>query len=608
MFQAAVDAAIWAFALWLATFLRYEFELNQDEYRGLFIAIPVVAAIQLGSGIATGIYLGRWKLGSFEEVAGLVRAAMLAAAFLIIIDVSTRWIPLSVAFIAPMAALVLMGGVRYAWRLLRERRRRPSGGELARVIVFGAGEGASQVITAMLRYPESRYLPVAILDDDPRRQLLRIRGVPVMGTRERLSDVALKVEADTLLIAVPSADAATVRELSELGLGANLRVKVLPPAHELFGNEVGVGDIRPLTEADLLGRREIDLDIGAIASYLAGKRVMVTGAGGSIGSELCRQLQRFGPAELVMIDRDESALHAVQLSIDGRALLDSSDLVVCDIRDRARLERVFAEHRPHVVFHAAALKHLPLLERHPCEALQTNVWGTQHLLDVAAVVGVERFVNISTDKAADPASVLGYSKRATERLTTHADSQHGGEYLSVRFGNVLGSRGSVLTTFRSQIAAGGPVTVTDPDVTRYFMTIEEAVQLVIQAGAIGRGGEVLVLDMGEPVKIAALARQLVDQAERPIDIVYTGLRKGEKLQEILLGRNEVQHGSVHPLINHVAVEPLDPAMIWMLDPALATGSLVTELEQLCASPPPNPDGLVIVLDAPPDGAPRAFAG
>ncbi len=596
VFQAAIDAAIWAFALWLATFLRHEFELSYSEYRGLLIAIPVAATIHLACGIATGIYLGRWKVGSFEEVAGLVRSATLAAALLVIIDTSTRWVPLSVAFIAPMAALVLMGGVRYAWRFLRERRRRPNGKELSRVVVFGAGEGASQVITAMLRYPESRYLPVAIIEDDPRRQRLRLRGVPVMGTRDQLGEVADKMDADTLLIAVPSADSATVRQLSELGLAAQLRVNVLPPVHELFGNEVGVGDIRPLTEADLLGRREIDLDIDAIADYLANKRVLVTGAGGSIGSELCRQLQRFGPAELVMMDRDESALHAVQLSIDGRALLDSSDLVVCDIRDRARLQRVFADHRPEVVFHAAALKHLPLLERHPCEALQTNVWGTQHLLDLAAAGGVERFVNVSTDKAADPVSVLGYSKRATERLTAHADARQRGEYLSVRFGNVLGSRGSVLTTFRSQIEVGGPITVTDPDVTRYFMTIEEAVQLVIQAGAIGRGGEVLVLDMGEPVRIASLARQLVDQAERPIDIVYTGLRQGEKLHEVLLGLDEVQHRSAHPLISHVAVEPLEPSKAWRLDPATATDVLVTDLRRLSGAPAPGRDSLVAALD------------
>ncbi len=275
---------------------------------------------------------------------------------------------------------------------------------------------------------------------------------------------------------------------------------MLPPVSELFGGQVGASDIRDVTTADLLGRHEIDTDLEAIAGYLTGKRVLVTGAGGSIGSELCRQIYRFAPARLIMLDRDESALHAVQLAIEGRALLDSPDLVLCDLRDRRAVQEVFTRTRPDVVFHAAALKHLPLLEQHPAEAVKTNVWATLDLLEITAEAGVERFVNISTDKAADPCSVLGYTKRITERLTSHFASEARGTYLSVRFGNVLGSRGSVLTVFQSQIERGGPLTVTDPDVTRYFMTIEEAVQLVIQAGAIGRDGEVLVLDMGKPVR------------------------------------------------------------------------------------------------------------
>ena len=257
-----------------------------------------------------------------------------------------------------------------------------------------------------------------------------------------------------------------------------------------------------------------------------------------------------------MVDRDESALHAVQLLLEGRALLDSRNLVVCDIRDNARLHAVFAEHRPEVVFHAAALKHLPLLEMHPSEALKTNVYGTYNVIEAARGSGVDRFVNISTDKAADPTSVLGYTKRIAEKLTAKAAHDSTGTYLSVRFGNVLGSRGSVLTAFRSQVAAGGPVTVTDPEVTRYFMTVEESVQLVIQAGAVGDDGEALVLDMGQPVKIDDVARRLAAESERPIDIVYTGLRQGEKLHEVLLGADEIDRRPAHPLISHVSVPPL----------------------------------------------------
>jgi FlaA1/EpsC-like NDP-sugar epimerase len=322
---------------------------------------------------------------------------------------------------------------------------------------------------------------------------------------------------------------------------------------QLFSPAIGIADIRPVTDEDLLGRRAIDTRVEEIAGYLQDRRVLVTGAGGSIGSELCRQISRFAPSDLIMLDRDDSGLHDVQLSIDGRAMLDSRSLVVCDIRDRSALADVFDEHRPEVVFHAAALKHLPLLEMWPAEAVKTNVFGTQNLIDVAKRARVAKFINISTDKAANPTSVLGYSKRVAERLIAAAGADASGAYLSVRFGNVLGSRGSVLTTFRQQIAADGPVTVTHPEVTRYFMTVEEAVQLVIQGGAIGENGEALVLDMGEPVRIAEVARQLVAQANRQVGIVYTGLRPGEKLHEDLLGAGEVDLRPHHPLISQVIV-------------------------------------------------------
>ena len=282
----------------------------------------------------------------------------------------------------------------------------------------------------------------------------------------------------------------------------------MPPVSRIFSQQVGVEDIRPVTDADLLGRHTIDTEIESIAGYLTGRRVMVTGAGGSIGSELCRQINEFAPSQLVMLERDESGIHQTQLSIEGRALLDSRSLVLCDIRDVAALESVFSEHRPEVVFHAASLKHLPLLEMWPGEAAKTNVFGTQHLIAASKRFGVAKFINISTDKAANPCSILGYSKRVAERLIAAAGADSEGTYLSVRFGNVLGSRGSVLTAFRQQIASGGPLTVTDPEVTRYCMTVEEAVQLIIQAGAIGGNGEVLILDMGAPVLISDVALQI----------------------------------------------------------------------------------------------------
>jgi FlaA1/EpsC-like NDP-sugar epimerase len=381
-------------------------------------------------------------------------------------------------------------------------------------------------------------------------------------------------------MAIPSADAQLVREISALGRAADLEVKVLPSVNELLGGSVALIDIRTPTMADLLGRREIDTDVAAIAGYLTGRRVLVTGAGGSIGSELCRQIARFEPAELFMLDRDESALHSVCLSLHARATMESPSLVLADIRDYDALATSFARLQPEVVFHAAALKHVPLLECFPSEAVKTNVWGTRNVLDAAQSVGVERFVNISTDKAADPGSVLGYSKRIGECLTARTAEDWGCNYVSVRFGNVLGSRGSVLTTFQAQIDAGGPVTVTHPDTTRFFMTVEEAVQRVIQASVIGRPGEALVLDMGAPVRIKDVAERMIADAGQDLQIEYIGLRGGEKLHEVLLGPGEEDRRPSHPLVSHVRVPVIKPDEVLALDPGELPHEVIRQLADL----------------------------
>ena len=304
---------------------------------------------------------------------------------------------------------------------------------------------------------------------------------------------------------------------------------MLPNLHQILNGKVGLRDLRDIDITDLLGRDPVDTDVAASAGYITGKRVLVTGAGGSIGSELCRQLVSFDPAALLMLDRDESALHSLQLSIDGHGLLDTENVILADIRDREALGAVFAKHRPQVVFHAAALKHLPMLEQYPAEAWKTNVLGTANVLEAAREAGVEVFVNISTDKAANPTSVLGYSKRIAERLTAGVAHETPGKFVSVRFGNVLGSRGSVLPAFADQIAQGGPVTVTHPDVTRFFMMIPEACELVIQAAAVGRDGEAMVLEMGQPVRILDVAQQMIEMSGRTdIEIVFTGLRDGRE--------------------------------------------------------------------------------
>ena len=582
--QGALDSVAWAVGLGTATAFRYDFQLSRIDVLGLLAIIPLAALAQLAAGVSAGLYTGRWRFGSFEEVAALARSAALTTAFVWVVDVAfTRprhLVPQSVPIMAGLSTLLLMAAVRYSWRLGLEKRRRPTSPDAKRLLVFGAGEGGAQVIAGMLRDPASPYLPVALLDDDPRRRNLRIMGVPVVGGRSVLPDVATEYQADTVLIAIPSAGAPLITELTGVATAAGLEVKVLPPVAELFGGQVGVDDVRDVTSVDLLGRHQIKTDLESIAGYLTGRRVLVTGAGGSIGSELCRQIYCFAPSQLVMVDRDESALHAVELSIEGKALLQSEDVVLLDLRDAAAVDGLLAERRPEVIFHAAALKHLPLLERHPDEAVKTNVWATLHLLEAAARHGVDRFVNISTDKAADPVSVLGYSKRVAERLTAHFALQTGRSFLSVRFGNVLGSRGSVLITFQSQLERGGPITVTDPEATRYFMTVEEAVELVIQAGAIGRPGEALVLDMGQPVRIADLARLLAASTKRSVPLQFTGLRPGEKLHESLLGSGELDYRPAHPLIAHVDVPPLDPTEAWALELGTGERQVVERLASL----------------------------
>ena len=559
-FQAGFDAAAWFVGLWTATLLRYDLVFDQVDNWGVARVAAIAALAQIAIGSLAGLYVHRWRYGTFEEVGAVVRVVAVVTVLVSLLNLTpllSHVLPTSATVVAGFLALAMMSLGRIVWRTMLERWTRAEGDGREPVIVVGAGEGGLQVVTAMLK--SGPFHPVAILDDKPDLRNLRLKGVRVMGDRTALPEIAHRLGVRTLVVAIPSASGELIRDIARRADEGGLTTLILPPVEELLGSGVGLSDIRPLTEVDLLGRRELSLDIESVAGYLTGKRVLVTGAGGSIGSELCRQIHRFAPESLVMLDRDESALQAVQVSIEGRGLLDSRDLVVCCIRDLDRLGQVFDEHRPQVVFHAAALKHLPLLEMHAEEGWKTNVWGTQNLLEVAGKYDVERFVNISTDKAADASSVLGRTKRVAEQLTAFAGAQLDGTYLSVRFGNVLGSRGSVLPLFRAQLEQGGPITVTHPEVTRFFMTIPEACELVIQSGALdSRDGKVLVLDMGEPVRIADLARRLIAEYDRPVEIVFTGLRPGEKLHEVLFSPDEQPELSEHPLISSVDVPAMSP--------------------------------------------------
>ncbi|WP_051102504.1 nucleoside-diphosphate sugar epimerase/dehydratase [Parafrankia elaeagni] len=602
--QITLDVCALAFGLIAAQVGRFDFDPGALADPGFWVILFLAVCLLHFSGTALHLYLGRYRFGGFDEVLGILISVVVTVAgvLLVILAFGTpRPTPLTVPPLGGAVTLVLMFGVRYLWRLLEERLRRPTLEGAEPLIVFGAGDGGQRVISAMLRTPDSPYLPVALLDDDPDSWNLQLSGVRVRGGRDAIATVAASTGARTLLVAIPSADGALLREISALAEPAGLAVKVLPRVVDLVDGTVGVADIRDLDLADLLGRRQVRTDMTAARVYLAGRRILVTGAGGSIGSELCRQIHSFGPAELIMLDRDESALRAVQLSLHGRAMLDDDTIVLADIRDARAMAELFARRRPEVVFHAAALKHLPLLERFPGESVKTNLWGTLNVLEAAVACGVERLVNISTDKAADPGSVLGYSKRITERLTAHVAATAPGVLVSVRFGNVLGSNGSVLTVFAGQLAGGGPLTVTDPRVTRYFMTIQEAVQLVLQAGALGSAGEALVLDMGEPVRIADVARRLAARAPTPVDIVYTGLGAGEKLHEVLLGPDELDTRPRHPLISQVPVPPLDPVAARALDPYAEPTVIRTALHRLTRSTPPVP----VVPVVPSQGGPVA---
>ena len=563
--QFVLDILAWVLAVTIALVMRSYLQAAPDISKivkdTLLRVLPMVSVVQAVTGYIVGIYRRRWRYGSFDEVKGLILSALITTIVLWVIrffDTSVDAFPRSAIIAGGILGLFFTTASRYTWRLIREQLRRPSAQNSTKLIIYGAGEGGIQIVNTMLRNPNSQYLPVAFLDDNPKTHRLRISGVPVLGGRNEIAKVTQRTGASTLLIAIPSADSTVVNEIVGIARESKLNVKILPVVQSLDERQVDATDIRDLTDEDLLGRRRVKINLDEISDYLVNRRVLVTGAGGSIGSELCRQLVRFNPSEIIMLDRDESALHEVQLSIYGRALLDTPQTVLADLRDERAINEVFESHKPQVVFHAAALKHLPLLERYPHEAYQTNVLGTATVLNAAQRTGVEVFVNISTDKAANPISVLGFSKKIAERLTADVASRtNQGKYISVRFGNVLGSRGSVLMSFRDQIAKGGPVTVTHRGVTRYFMTISEAVQLVVQAGAIGRTGEVLVLDMGKPVNIHDVAEQLVKNSGKPIKIEVVGLRVGEKVHEELFAEGETDERPRHPLISHVAAQPIN---------------------------------------------------
>ncbi len=585
---AVADAIMWVIALPAAAFARQEFAIRSINVDGLVTAVVIAAVVHVVAGILTGLYLGRHRLASFDEVRWVGITALIPVTVLMLILLATpgeNLVPRSAILAGAAYQIVGALAVRYILRVMVEQRRLSAHPEAGRVLIFGAGDAGYQAMRLLRDDTSSEYLPVAFLDDDPSRSRLRLGGLRIVGGRDRIGEAMERFGAGALLIAMPSAEHSDAMEVADIAQKAGLAVRILPPMDKFLTDPVEALDIRSVTLADFLSRDEVNLDLDKIAGYLEGKRVLVTGAGGSIGGQICETVAGFSPERLVMVDHDENGLHGLQLRMEGRALLEDPALVLADIRDRDRMRRVMKKHRPDVVFHAAAHKHVTFLERFPREGLLTNVFGTRNVLDAAAEAGVERFVNISTDKAADPVNVLGLTKRLGEMLTAHYGATLDRPYISVRFGNVLGSQGSVIPIFRAQLERGETLTVTDPAVTRFFMTLVEAVQLVVQAGAVGNGGEVLVLDMGEPIPILDLARRLaaeITPGHAP-QIEFTGLRPGEKLHETLVSDADQEQGRPHELLLCYRVPSIEPEAP---DPLLAvTGEpeLIEAMERLIGS-------------------------
>lgn len=564
---------VYAACIWVASLVRYDFSFSEPNFPGIALcsALGLVAFLLMGPFF---IYRGRFWHGSGDELIAIGAVLALASAVMYVLNAFTTGavlVPMSVPVTASALAVVVIGlneWLRNRLRALRHTR----GGQSKRALIIGAGSQGLTAYRLITDDLQSEHVAVGFLDDDTDKRYLRIQGARVLGTIDDLPRVMQEKPVDVVIIAIKRLPPEMLDRIVEATHHAGAEVRVLPELNVYDLRERGASagsamatrpaSFRPIEIDDLIGRSPISTDVQEIAGYLNGKTILVTGAGGSIGSHLCKQLARFSPGRVVMTDRDESGLHTTQLVLEGSAMLTSDDLVLGDLRDSGFVRSLVSDVKPDIIFHAAALKHLTFLERFPDEAIMTNVGASVSLLDAAVEAGVAQFVHISTDKAADPTSVLGASKFLTERAIASVARDTGLSYMSVRFGNVLGSRGSVLGTFVAQAQAGGPITVTAPGAKRFFMSADEACELVLQAGAIGRPGETLVLDMGEPVRIEDLARRVIALSGRDdVEIRYTGLREGEKLEEARLSTSEEDVRPNHPLITQVSAPPADLARV-----------------------------------------------
>ena len=557
---AAVDVMLVAGSFLVLLAVRFDGEIPEEYQSRLLAFLPVIILVHLGSNLAWGLYGQIWKHASVAEARRIVFAGATAGALIFLVNpVRAFPVPRSVALLGAFLATMMMGAARFQGRLRRRAGASSSDDNTAtRVVIVGAGDAGASIVREMRRQAETGEtdrVPVTIIDDDPRKQGRSMLGVPVVGDIANLPAVVEYFRGDEVLVAIPSADQQLINQIMDGAELAAVPLKVLPPVRELLNDRPSVRDARDINIEDLLGRAQVATDIEQIRSVVGGATVLITGAGGSIGSEIAKQVAELGPGRLVLLDHDETHLHDVNGRLEAPAELD-----LTDIRDRDRMAKLVRDLRPDVVFHAAAHKHVPLLEAQPAEAVRTNVLGTYNLAVAAAEAGVDRLVFISSDKAVRPSNVLGYSKWLGEQLVLLLAPQ-GSRWCSVRFGNVLGSRGSVIPTFARQISEGGPVTVTDPRMTRFFMSVRESVQLVLQASTLSEGGEIFMLDMGEAVNILELAERMVrlsgHQVGTEIPIRFSGRRPGEKLAEDLQNPEEQAHPTPHPSIVRLTATRID---------------------------------------------------
>ena len=584
-----VDALLFAVAYSVSFKARLE-TLDAPQLQTLLVTLPMVVLLKLALFHYVGSYRSIWRYSSLTDLQELFRGAFFGCAGIVFLDFllpEPLAIPRSIPLIDLALSIVLTGALRMSVRVVHESsspflRTLPlparligvrSRANARRALVFGAGDAGEMMVREMLRSQRMDYEPLGFVDDDPSKRGQSIHGVLVLGGRDDVPDLVQQLQIQEILIAMPSARGKTVRELVQICRNTPANLKILPDLNKIVDGEVHLSDLRSVSVEDLLGREAAQLDLNLISSYLRGKRILVTGAGGSIGSELCRQILKFAPAEIQLMGRGENSIYEIHRELSRHARFTRLVQVIGDVINKKKLEGVFAMYRPQIVFHAGADKHVPLMELNPDEAVFNNIVGTRNVLEVANAYRAERVVCISTDKAVNPTSVMGCCKRVAELLVRsrlYPDTVA----VAVRFGNVLGSRGSVIPHFQTQIRDGGPLTVTHRDIKRYFMTIPEASGLVIQAGAMGKGREIFVLDMGEPVKIWDLATNMVRLAGlepgRDIDIVETGLRPGEKMNEELFMETETHEPTGHAKITCVRGEGIDAMR------------LLTEIESLTA--------------------------